>query len=1214
MKLTAQQLRAIDYRGGSLLVSASAGSGKTEVLAQRCLWLITQATPACDIDRLLVVTFTRAAAAELRARVARRLYELAAAAAAGAARDRLRRQAVLVDVADICTFDSWCGRIVREHFAAAGVDPAFRTLAPEDAALLRQETLDDLLDGLYRGSESLSGAALDLLARSAHTGDAFLRGWIEAIDAWLERVIDPAAWLAAAQNTHDAPPEERRRTAQQTLSTALAGELAFQAAQLAALPAAELSACPLLQAYAQQLDAWHAALADGSEDIESLTRQIGDYTFAARGQLKAASPLTVEVHDAWFKKRLVNVWDAQDVADMVQHAGASSALAAAALRLTVRFRELLAARKRQRGVLEFADVARRAIDVLSDDPTRATGDVAARMRERYEHVLVDEYQDVSPIQAALLARVARHGAAANQFLVGDIKQSIYAFRSAEPRLFLDAQAALRGGREQGAVLALSDNFRSHPRLLEALNAVFGRLFSESFGGSAFLDDEALLARRPEAPNRTLDESARVSIHVIDDEATPTADGEECDEGDELPERIDREAALAAKLILGLRARGVLVPKRSVDGEGVTLAPVRFSDVAILLRAARVNAARIAAVLRDAGIPCLTAGRESLLRAVEVQDVRAVLSLLAHRRQDVPMAAYLRGPFVGLSAQELLDIRAAQPRGGFAAAVERYAAEGADPALRSRLQAGLSWLDELSSAARLHELPTILRRVIHGSGYELFARGQRGGSHRAELLAALERYAGQFARAGLSGVHEFVEFLDTVAKRELDIEAAVSAGDDAVRIMTIHAAKGLEFPFVFVLNAGAAFNSIRRSQAIQCDEQGMGLRFLDYPQRRTLVTPEHPIIGRREQQREREEELRLLYVAATRSREMLTVIGHGSSTELAMIRERARCFGDRPPLATLLAAQSHLAWVLWAVACGGCDAPAAGLATVESHAAGEIHPPNAGAANAPGHAPASAPDDEAWIARAEGLIRGGAWRDASDWPAALSVSALKQAAQATAPEGHRLAAHAASLRRSLFDASAPETGAMASGIAVHRFLQFADLGQIDSTERVVAQIAALVAARRLSKDEAALIDPEPIAWFGHTPLGELVAARADAARRELAFVYLLPGDVPGDRIMTRGVIDCLIDDEHGLTIVDYKTDRVASAAELDARVDGYRTQVQLYARAAAAIAGRAVRAASLVFLNARRVVDLLPAADDGAWWVPLVATTAHVPARERVRIV
>ncbi|MCG3126926.1 MAG: ATP-dependent helicase/nuclease subunit A [Phycisphaerae bacterium] len=1208
MILTPSQRCAVEHRAESLLVSASAGSGKTEVMAQRCLWLITQAAPACDIDRLLVVTFTRAAAAELRARIARRLHGLAADTSAGAARDRLRRQAVLVDVADICTFDSWCGRLVREHFAAAGVDPAFRTLSPEEAALLRHQTLDALLDGIYRGSETASENALNLLARNAHTGDAFLRQWIQSIDAWLDRVIEPEVWIAAALRTHEAPADERRRGAQHTLSAALVRELAFQSGQLAALPATQMRANPYVQTYARQIEDWRKALDDGGEDVMSIVKRFNACEFAPRGELKRASPLTVEIHDTWFVRRLQRAWDAEQVAEIVQDAPDSSALASTALRLTVRYRELLTQRKRQRGALEFADVARRALAVLSDE---SPGGVASRLRDRYEHVLVDEYQDVSPLQTALLARVARTGHAANRFLVGDVKQSIYAFRSAEPRLFLEAQAALRAGGERGTVLTLADNFRSHPRLLETLNTLFGRLFSEAFGGSAFADGELLVARRTEVPNPSLDDSPRVDVHIIDESQPNSREEEEDDESDDLTERIDREAALAAEMIIGLRSEGVRVPRRA--GDGVTLEPVRFSDVVILLRAAHVNAARIAAVLRDAGIPCLTAGRESLLRSVEVQDVRAVLALLASRRQDVPMAAYLRGPFVGLSAQELLDIRTAQPRGGFAEAAEHYATEGSDAALRARVQAGMSWLDELSREARLHELPTILRRIIHSSGYELFARGQRGGRHRAELLAALERYAGQFARTGLSGVHEFVEFLDDIAQRDLDLEAAVAAGEDAVRIMTIHAAKGLEFPFVFLLNAGAEFNNRRCSQAIQCDEAGLGLRFLDYPQRRTLTTPEHPVIGQRGVQREREEELRLLYVAATRAREKLTIIGHGSGEGAEGIRARAACFGDRPPLATLLGAKSHLEWVQWAVACGGCDRAAPPLVTVTTHAAGAIGGPDRSAAPEP--PPAMTPDDAAWVARAEALVRAGVRRAASDLPAALSVSALKQSAEALHDEGRRVYGHAISLRRSRFDERAPASSPTAAGIAVHRFLQFADLAELDTVGRVAAQVAELVAARRLTLEEAALIEPDPIVWFACTPLGRRVAAQSGTARRELAFVYLLPGAAEAERVMARGVIDCLFEDEHGLCIVDYKTDRLKSEEELSARVAVYRTQVELYARAVAAVSGKPVGSASLVFFGPRRVVEVSLADEMGAAWAtPLLTATTHVPALERVRIV
>ncbi|MCH7873542.1 MAG: UvrD-helicase domain-containing protein, partial [Planctomycetes bacterium] len=481
MNLTPNQAAAVEHRGSNLLVSASAGSGKTEVLARRCISLISD--DGCDVDQLLVVTFTRAAAAELRVRIANKLHELVAAPdLPRPLRDHLRRQAVLVDSADICTLDSWCGRVVREHFGIAGVDPGFTTLDDEQARLLRHQVLDQLFESVYAGDCDCAATAADWLARNASTNDGFLREMVLGLDRALNQLVSPAAWFDAQLRDHERDQTALIADARRVLAAALADEIDQQRGGLAAAlsSATEGPVTGRLQAYFDSLTAWHERLRDSDGGLISVLSEITDFKIRpGRGKARVQStPLLVEIEKDWHDKRLKKRWIPEDIESIINAAPRTAELVHTLLRLTGDYRERLAAAKRERAAYEFADVERMALDLLGEvdeSGSRQPTPVALQLRCRYAHILVDEYQDTSPVQTELLRLITRDDEQANRFMVGDVKQSIYGFRQAEPRLFTELLRGLDTGELLGRAIHLSDSFRSHERLLSGLNAIFGML-------------------------------------------------------------------------------------------------------------------------------------------------------------------------------------------------------------------------------------------------------------------------------------------------------------------------------------------------------------------------------------------------------------------------------------------------------------------------------------------------------------------------------------------------------------------------------------------------------------------------------------------------------------------------------------------------------------------------------------------------------------------
>lgn len=1237
MKLTDSQREAITHRGTHLLLAASAGSGKTEVLARRVVDLIADPRQPCPVERLLVVTFTRAAAAELRTRIARMLRGAAAACHNPALRNHLRRQEVLCDAADICTFDAWCGRLVREHFAAAGMDPTFGVLSAEQAVLLRGDVRRRLFERVYRSGLPETAPAADRdravpdaglaadvrawLLRHRSPDERFLAEMVAQLNRLRDQLVNPENWLTAQAQRLAGDARSQRRAAQDLLAAALRGECEFQIQQLDALAAGGDELAVAFSTYRTALSDWCVRL-ESDDALEPVVAAIGAYKpdRPPRTATAAVAAAVEEVRTRWFERRLRKNWQAGRIGNILAEAPQAAALVQTLLRFEARYAAALADEKRRRNAYEFGDVQRRALDLLgapASGQQRTPTALAADLREHYAHVLVDEFQDTSPVQVELLGLVTRaEPGAGNSFYVGDLKQSIYAFRQAEPRLFAALIDAAKGEPQRSRVRYLSDNFRSHKDLLSGLNRLFAALLSRDLGGADFSAEEYLAAGRSEAPNPAFDAGPRIAVQVLEEEPRrrPDEDEDGADTGDDIEiEKIEREAALAAVQIRGLLDGTPRIPEPQPDGR-IALRPARPADIVILLRAAAVNAGRVATVLRDRGLACVTQGRESLLDELVVQDVRNVLALLANRRRELELAAYLRSPLVGLTSVELYAIRQRTPRGHFAACVEHYAWNGDDAELRKRVQAALARLDRWLQCSREEDLPALLRRLLRETDLLLGARGMPGGPQRVAQLRGLEGLAADFAATRPRGVAEFVEYLDALTTEQLGPAVATAAADDAVRILTIHAAKGLEFPIVFLLNAGAKFNQRSQGRALQADpELGIGLRFVDYTRRTETASATHFIARQFVQQRELSENLRLLYVAATRAREKLIIIGHTRTGHWDELRARFPDAADgendaqtpvrQPPLMMRLTAASPIEWVMLGVAAASLHhgpAGAAPLVAIDVQPAARFaprsEPDSAPAAAAPAHAWDAG--DDAWLAQATLQVARTADRLAapsSALPSVLSVSALKELRTRNADADGAALVHDFGPRLrdlQLAPAAAPcerPFDPVATGRACHRFLELADLAGLHSAQNVAAQLASLCADGRLTSAEAELVSIADIAWFAATPLGQALADHAQRVRRETPFVYALP--VRGERLIIRGVIDCLLDLDDGIVILDYKTDRISGLAPLSERVARYAVQLGLYAAAAAAIFGRPVQRAALVFLHARHMADVPPHAPD-----------------------
>lgn len=975
--LTDEQRKAVETTGRNVYVTAAAGSGKTAVLTERVFRLIAQpgpgGRPPIPLEQLLIITFTRKAAQEMRERIERRLTGALAehpeASALRAALDALPRS-------NIMTIDAFCDRLVRRHFHLAGVSPTVRLADEDEEREIVHLATREVFEASALGEEGLAPDVFSDLLRSTPPSRGGLLESLEArvdrLRAWLGSLEDGEAWLAEVQRSLEA----RRDAASlenlpnlETLDEIFGREVVEVTAMLQALRDAALKiaggseAIPFAKAWTDGIHRFEEALGlhgalegppfvapwrhlretfvnePGGEIVLKLhTKRVcgrAVYESELAGLLKAFTDELRKWRDTWF---------AHDETQMLEAERLAARQGLALLDLAAAVERQVQEIKRRRGLLSFADMQRRALDLLTRDG--GPSPLALEYRRFFEAVLVDEYQDVSPLQDALIRRVARPvdpdaGWLANLFIVGDVKQSIYRFRQAEPILF---RTRLDEGRrppddEAAVTLNLSTNFRSRSGVLEHVNELFKGLMDRDIG-DVEMDRNALLTAGRPAPAH--EETPCVEVQWLDpSEITVAEDGREAaseDGAEETSDDIDlrgieAEAAWIAARIRELERGGesTWIPDDDAPGG---LRPIRPSDCAILVRSLAGSVDTWIAELGRWNINVRTAGGESLWNSVEGEDLLAALRLVDQPMNDLALTTVLRSPLGGFNDDDLLRLRMAGGSGPFWRAVWTAAdrlpsdhggenehdaptqaprlSESA-PDLARRLDAFFTRLDRWRGLALTRPAEAVLDAILDDTDYEAHVlggpRADAGPRNIDELrvrMRARERLGGHGA-----GLSDFLRALQAEGggRRESEDET-LREDPDAVQLMTVHKSKGLEFPVVFLACMGQRYNVDHRSGALLFESQGsMALAGVDAHRKVRLEPPSLLALHSREARAVRGEELRLLYVAMTRARERLVLVA--CARGLRRQRERGNSLlelGEPAPAFARLRASSPAALV------------------------------------------------------------------------------------------------------------------------------------------------------------------------------------------------------------------------------------------------------------------------------------------------------------------
>ncbi len=1259
---TAAQRIAITHRRGEMVVLAGAGSGKTATLARRCAELVMDSHDPCDVRELLVLTFTRAAADEMRSRIAGAI-RAAAAHADGVQARRLQQQAALVDTAQINTFHAFCLWVAKTWFMFCHLDPAFTLLNEHEAAMLLSDALRAAARRWMAEDHPRRSAFIEIFDLYAGASLSSLESLLLPVLRTMETVVDPHAWQTAAAQSGDAAVAQ--------LVDALIKQKCRQLHELALMLAAMADDAKGFDADAKKyMYAGLAAAAAAAQKAEHLLQQEGPagwaratdqlkmVTFATKIQLKQREDKSQAEHfkagtykplkDAF--KSLRKEFAVADIPQLCAVEHTSRHRISVILDFAAAVREEYGQSKLMRHQLDYSDLEHTVIAALSnsDNPLQMI------LHQRFRHILVDEYQDINPVQQRLIELLYRGDQPTvaslppgSLFGVGDVLQSIYAFRGSEPLILYKKVQSLQQAGLTDKVITMRENFRTLPPLLDALNAMIHPTLQmvDSHAPPDALrmaDLSALSHGRPAAAADAFI-GVPVELHVLtedrsmdqqtSDEFDATADAADLDSHDPITEMLadELEAAKIGQLILRMRGDGRKI--------GPDARPIEYGDIAILLRAPRQRAPHYVRTLNTMGIDASAALTTGFFASAEVLEVLDILRVLDNPEQDIALAGVLIGPVGGCTMADLALIRKTIALHlPFHQEVRRFTmqqyADGPLNILAAKISTAFEQLERWRAMLRTESLVNGLAHILRDAGLLNRAAAMIGGSQRLANVRLLQQRAVEFSGFDIQSLSRFLTFFDRL-RDERDLGEAAPPVGNAVRIMSIHAAKGLEFPVVFIAALGSPFNQRDLHAPLLVDrEKGLGITILDANGVIKRNSPGHMLLSEQRQCRLLQEEARLLYVAMTRARDHLVLVGRAETSAvekwaqvpLPGAAKSSAVWHKLPgnPLDWLgpVFSQSHIT--------GTANTLLQLHLTAETniHADTTLHTPQqndslvhelftAFSIGAPlPHAPTPDASLQATLNR---IIRPYAYSALTRLPAVTTVSRLKSLAFDD-PESpaHPLDANIAPPRLNL---AANSSGAQ-TGLVIHRILQLLDWTQPMTADYLAAAITDMI-QRGLISTDAALVDRQMLLWFFTTPLGGRLqtaatqATRDHQALREVSFIWSVPTTqiipdfsdhgpgiastavaphpdlestlVPNsERTLVRGTIDALLIEPGRVEVVDYKTD---APQFIEARLPAYRRQVAYYARAASAILHQPVQQTSLVFLSARRIdtLPLIPAA-------------------------
>ena len=1177
-------------------------------ILERIIKMITDEENPTDVNQLLVVTFTRAAASEMKERIREALEKME--------EDNpndlnVQKQLSLIHNANISTIDSFCARVVKDNFDKIDLDPNFRIADENEIEMLQSDIVEEMLEEYYLAADDEFMELAEKYSTgktSDSIGELILRMY-----KFASGQIEPEKWIKEAISVYDVSSKKEMEQ-----SKWMQGYLELQKNRLEGIlsqlnialtisesedgPKCAKALTPIIDKLQEITESrTYSAMQSELQNIPS-TRVSGkkDCNERKKEQVKAikndATKAIKDLTTKQFNLTLNQVFESIcETKSSVEYIG----------KLTLEFMKRLKEQKEEKGIMDFNDQAFFALHILNEydkDGNLVPSETAKNMATQFKEIMIDEYQDSNIIQEAILSAITKGFGINNMFMVGDVKQSIYRFRLARPELFMEKyhSYSLEDAKEQR--VDLYKNFRSRREVLSSVNYIFRQIMGKDLGGITYDDENALYtgASFPEkehtAGEKTNDSENTTEVLLIE------KDGEELSEEENGNQTVQELEALA----IAQRIRRMVGNEEVLDKENGRYRKVEYGDIVILLRSATGWAEPFSQVLTSKGIPVYSASRTGYFSAQEVVILLNYLRVCDNPLQDIPLTGVLHSPIVGCTVQELAILKSRCPDGmlyeSLCAYCELEQAEltEEEKCLQEKLcafQAQLEEMRNLSAYTPVHEL---ILHILSETGYADYVKAVPGGAQRGANIHMLVEKAMDYEKTSYRGLFNFVRYIEKLQKYEVDFGEVnlADAGSGAVQIMTIHKSKGLEFPVVFAAGMGKQFNfQDINSRFLIHPDMGFGVDVI-LPEKRLILSAVHKQIIRRQLQRESlGEELRVLYVALTRAKEKLIITGCIGKLPDVCNALSVYMNYEEPllPMAVRGKARTYWSYILPALArhpamqelfheYGITERPAVVCEKENAHftvhkvtvaelVQGEIL----------GQTDTQMQekflkewdsnriyDEEVHKLLKKRFSYQYPYAYLRDLPVKVSVSELKKRSwhgEDDREEALFSEPDIVPLVPDFISGGAEEYKGAARGTAYHRLMECLDYTAVDSENQIHKQITALTEAKKMAYEEAQCIRIQDIMTFLHSEIGQRMkkAFEENQLYREQPFVLAqsmknIEKDWNGEEtVLVQGIIDAYFVENDEIVLVDYKTDKVRKGEE-QYLIDHYHTQLEDYAQA------------------------------------------------------
>ncbi len=1121
MKFTDTQQKAIDLKGDSLLVSAAAGSGKTAVLTERVIQKIT-ADPPTPIESLMILTFTTAAADEMRSRISKKLRERLADSPTDPV---LRRQLSMLPSAQISTIHSACFSIVCENFEALGLDPMLSIADESQTELMKADTLLDFVEELYQNMDSDADAKLIIDSYYAGKNDNKLFTVIEKGSEFLSSLPFPTLYDKKIDELNII--DHALLILSKKLSDIIDGY--GKLGECGDPKIAEFADCECMNIRR----VYNAVTEHDYTKAYELSKEVTFARFSKPKELDKGAWEPIKADRARLKeltqKLFASFLPAPEITVIADRAKECEILHAL-FRVCTRFNQLLLQKRLKERSISYNDLEQFTLKLLVDDydgVTLTRSETAKALSEKYSEIIVDEYQDCNLIQELIFIALSKEGK--NIFTVGDVKQSIYRFRNAQPQLFLDRQknSSYPDGEllTRPSKLDLSCNFRSHPLILEYINKIFYMLMTKSHSID-YTDGHALVPSDLYGESNSA--SVELSLYVTSDSDKNTAT------------RIEAEAAAVAKKI-----KSIIGSKTFYDVKNKTERLIRASDIALIMRAPKSCGAIFELALEREGISCINNNpSEKYLDTKEVRDTLALLQTVDNPYDDVPLITAMHSEYFDFDANELASVRSVNKRVPFFDALKEYAKTDKKSADFINIITELRTLTLSQSVYGIimsaYEKTSILTRFSAVAG---------GDKKRANLLLLAELASG-FEQARYRGLFAFITYLIKLSENDSHIPPSkLRDSTECVNLLSIHKSKGLEFPVVFFVNTTANLPPVDYSEVMHNEVLGPGSKLRDSERHCEFSSLARNIIIEHERKEDINEYIRLLYVALTRAGSHLYVSGALTAKNAVDMIVACESASSPPTLTETDSGASFFKWML--------------MPYINTRGANALR-------GYAGFFPASEPscftseviDIDAQDTRTDVGETQADRRSEYDFDEVMRLLSREVKTQ-NIPKKLSVSEIKASAVKESVPFKKPRfltgniTGADV-GNATHKFLQFCDFHAITDSESFEKERQRLVGYEFISQKDAELVDGEGVITFMNDPTLQLLLSDYTLEKEERFMFTLEAREIMDtdskEQVLIQGVLDCLFVKGDTAVIVDYKTDRVKTETEL---VDRYKTQLDMY---------------------------------------------------------